>query len=470
MVPNGHSETPRGNAAEHPVATGTPLDPSTGHALGGGQPQTDPDDSQAFEDRVRAIVVGHFATLLEENLFLVASSLGRSEVSLGSSDAPGSVAPSPVTPTVLALDTQGRQVIIDVARVLDEAALLAAMALAGHSANLTRAHLADRYPSGPSDFQRDLAAFYGSIPVSPTTANSAGTRLVIVCGEIHMAVRPALQFLREAGNVVEVIPLTWKTVERVAHQVRMSKEPAAPEPVAPEPTVDEPSEPATSANESSTDTSSIPLPTPTKVAPSALPEAGTQEAVEAPESTLLREHHPISTHHHTPHPEPIQRPVFGSRLAEPLAITNQIALGGSPLARPLPRTQIPRRNSQNQAARPLAERTAALQAAVTGIPAVDLVKGETPEQIFRDLRVLCAEIGSPATLVWVRERRGERHEALLHPSGVIELGNGTRYRNPSKAAMAATGNLGQVDGWAVWRFGEKGPTLAEAWTELYGDE
>jgi len=148
-----------------------------------------------------------------------------------------------------------------------------------------------------------------------------------------------------------------------------------------------------------------------------------------------------------------------------LTITTELPL--RPAAPALPRTRLPRPAADARPSRPLAKKSAALQAAVTGIP-VAAVPEEAEVTIFRDLRVLCAEISAPVPLVWVRERRGERHEALLHPNGVIEVADGARYRNPSTAAAAVSGSFSQVDGWNAWRVGENGPTLAEAWNELYG--
>jgi len=65
------------------------------------------------------------------------------------------------------------------------------------------------------------------------------------------------------------------------------------------------------------------------------------------------------------------------------------------------------------------------------------------------------------TLVWVRERRGQRFSALLRPDGLIELPDGTVLQDPDEAAATLSGVEG-VDGWRAWRLGDGGPTLAEA--------
>lgn len=76
------------------------------------------------------------------------------------------------------------------------------------------------------------------------------------------------------------------------------------------------------------------------------------------------------------------------------------------------------------------------------------------------LAALAADLYEPLPLVWVRHRRGERFEAVLHPDGMLETSDGTRFTDPSRAANAVSGSTA-ADGWRVWRAGESGPTLAE---------
>lgn len=70
--------------------------------------------------------------------------------------------------------------------------------------------------------------------------------------------------------------------------------------------------------------------------------------------------------------------------------------------------------------------------------------------------------GAVATLVWFRERRGQRLHATLRQDGLIELPDGRVHANPNEAAAEAANTEGTVDGWRAWRLGDGGPTLAEA--------
>ena len=65
-------------------------------------------------------------------------------------------------------------------------------------------------------------------------------------------------------------------------------------------------------------------------------------------------------------------------------------------------------------------------------------------------------------LVWVRERRGQRFEAMLRADGLIQLPDGSVFADPDSAAARAAGADGQVDGWRAWHLGAGGPSLAEA--------
>ncbi|WP_265522877.1 hypothetical protein [Oerskovia flava] len=78
-----------------------------------------------------------------------------------------------------------------------------------------------------------------------------------------------------------------------------------------------------------------------------------------------------------------------------------------------------------------------------------------------DLLALAGAIGAPTRLVWSRPRRGQRFEAVLYPDGFIELTDGARFRHPDAAAVAVSGTH-TADGWSVWRLGDGGPSLTDA--------
>lgn len=76
------------------------------------------------------------------------------------------------------------------------------------------------------------------------------------------------------------------------------------------------------------------------------------------------------------------------------------------------------------------------------------------------LAALARTLSTPATLRWFSVRRGIDHTALLTHDGVIVLADGRTFTDPSMAAAAAQ-RAQDVDGWRVWRLGERGATLAE---------
>ncbi|GEK22510.1 hypothetical protein [Cellulomonas xylanilytica] len=79
-----------------------------------------------------------------------------------------------------------------------------------------------------------------------------------------------------------------------------------------------------------------------------------------------------------------------------------------------------------------------------------------------ELATLAKSRRAITTLVWVRERRGQRLLAMLRTDGLIELPTGELHADPDDAASAAVSAENPVDGWRAWRLGEGGPTLAEA--------
>lgn len=85
-----------------------------------------------------------------------------------------------------------------------------------------------------------------------------------------------------------------------------------------------------------------------------------------------------------------------------------------------------------------------------------------PDMPYPELATLAKQRRALVTLVWFRERRGQRLVATLAPDGAVEFADGARFFEPSEAATYAAGTPVEVDGWRAWRLGDGGPTLAEA--------
>ncbi|MEE6273584.1 hypothetical protein V2J56_09520 [Georgenia sp. MJ206] len=80
-----------------------------------------------------------------------------------------------------------------------------------------------------------------------------------------------------------------------------------------------------------------------------------------------------------------------------------------------------------------------------------------------ELRAIAGALDGPAGLVWAGAS-GTRYEATLLLDGRI-LAGGAPFPTPEAAAVAVSGH-DRVDGWEVWRFGDEGPSLAEARAEV----
>ncbi|RPF19762.1 hypothetical protein [Myceligenerans xiligouense] len=110
------------------------------------------------------------------------------------------------------------------------------------------------------------------------------------------------------------------------------------------------------------------------------------------------------------------------------------------------------------------------EAQIPPVPTDESIRANTPglfdEEEDPDLEALARSFGAPTRIVWSRPRRSQHHEAVLHPNGVIELADGGQYRHPDTAATAASGSY-TADGWSVWRVGEQGPSLTEAFQQRF---
>ncbi|WP_425955962.1 hypothetical protein [Xylanimonas sp. McL0601] len=135
------------------------------------------------------VVESHIDGLLGEQIFPVSPGAGPDE------------------PHLLALDASGAPVVVELVARLDEAALSRFLDHAGAAGRMTRGQLAALYRGGPQAFQRDVAEFYDSVPVTRSHGGRAGARLIVICQEADEDVLNAVDFLRQPSMPVEVLRL-----------------------------------------------------------------------------------------------------------------------------------------------------------------------------------------------------------------------------------------------------------------------
>src|SRR5450830_1061769 len=315
-----------------------------------------------------ALVAEHLTSLLGEQLF---------PVRLRHGDAPG--------PHLLALDTTGRPVVIDVVQILDGESLVRALQHAGNAARLSRADLLRTYEGGADRFDADFRDFRDEAPLSAAqTGPLPGARLLLVCAEVDPQVMDAVAFLREPGRQVEVLQIG---VVRGVDGRRY------------------------------VDVSPIVLRQPAR------------RAVEPASPRLVR-----------------QRDAPGDHLAS------------------LP---VQARSTPSHALDPLTAPTPAPVTSAGPPPPANFGGAWTPDVLpgpaaIPALAALVRGRGAVVTLVWFRERRGQRLHATLRHDGLIELPDGRVHASPDDAAADAANAEGAVDGWRAWRLGDGGLTLAEA--------
>ncbi|WP_029291440.1 hypothetical protein [Cellulomonas sp. HZM] len=101
-------------------------------------------------------------------------------------------------------------------------------------------------------------------------------------------------------------------------------------------------------------------------------------------------------------------------------------------------------------------------APVAGPPVLEHAPAGLVDLPHPRLATLAKQRRAVTTLVWLRERRGQRVVATLRHDGLIQTPTGGVFADPSHAAAAAVGASTEVDGWRAWRIGDGGPTLGEA--------
>ncbi|MCR6493349.1 hypothetical protein [Cellulomonas sp. P24] len=405
----------------------------------------------AFEAETQALVSDHLSALLNEHVFPVVRSHG----------APGE-------PQVLALDAHGQPVVAEVVRVLDGESLVRALQHAGATSRLSTDDLARAYTGGAHAFADDLVAFRESLPIAVRNApsRSSGARVVVFCAEVAESVHDAVEFLRQSGRQVEVLVVG---VVR-GHDGRRLLEVS---PLGAPALVRRPTEPASrwvGPGDAFTDAIAydparagarerrLPRPRPDIV--STGPYLGDYQGAGVPtgQHLIVTGQHPLV---------PDAASTGGPPVAEPPGapfVLPQPMPGGAPVRVPAAE-RVPTAERVPVAERvPTAERMASTGAHRERAGDDRGAARERPPRADvpgSPLSAIARELGG-ATLVWVRERRGERFEAHLRSDGTLQLADGKIYLDPDAAARAAIGVERDVDGWRTWRVGEHGPTLAEA--------
>ncbi|RPF27367.1 hypothetical protein [Georgenia muralis] len=327
----------------------------------------------------------------------------------------GTYGATAASPRLTAMDASGQVVTVEVVDRLDSAALVAALSRSGRNADLGWAELSGLYPRGADAFRREWNLFRESMPPRTTP----GPRLVVVAGTVEEEVRPALEVLGDSGVVVHEIAVRRMSNGRQFLEIN-------------------------------------------ELRPDLLEAGGAlltsrERSVEITATARPREYSPDEPGSVSDEPGSTADEPDGAR-DERARVTDGPA-GGQPdeTSGALPRN----RGSE--------ESTPPMGLPVHGAHSDDgatAAGSDGPGDEDREgLVVVAASLGSDTGLVWHQLRRGVRHEAILTADGMIRLPDGATFLDPDAAATAASGR-DDVDGWRVWRFGEAGPTLADARSEL----
>ena len=353
---------------------------------------TQPDDA-SFAAAARAVVSEHLSTLLGEQVVTVA-------------EKPRSTA------DLLALDSSGRPVVVQIMPRLTAPGLLEALDVAGRASRLTRGDLAAKHPGGPDRFHASLREFFDAVPVTRHEGPApGGVRLVIVCADVDAALLPSVEFLRSGAARVQLLHVGLVVGRDGQRLVDVS-----------------PRAEVTAAE--------------VTAARRAVEHALTGAVPVVPSVLSARPVPPVPPVSPVPQPPPDDRDA-----AAPYA----------PVFRDLPPglPALPGRPS-GQPAPGLVQDVSPVLDLMSPPRAPSAVVGP----VSADLAELAGELTQPLTLVWLRHRRGERFEVVLHPDGSLHTQAGVRYADPTWAASAVSGGTAS-DGWRVWRDGDHGRTLAE---------
>jgi hypothetical protein len=388
-----------------------------------------------FLGEVRTLLAEHLGAVVGEPLFPVRARAALPEHT--------------DVPELLALDVTGRPVVLEVAQVVDDGAIVAALRHAGAAARLTTADLARAYHPDPTRFSADYAAFRDQVPFARPAELRYGTRLVLLCSEVAAEAVDTLAAVRGPGWPVRVLQIGVVRGPDGGRLLDVS-------PLASYEQVRRPVEPTSLRLVHGAQTPSTMMPTvqsgalaptaPPALIPTQPPLIPTQPPLTRPVGPVTRPVGPLARPQ-TPMVRPVSpiphSPATLSAVAGPGRHDPHAAiLAAPPAAVPEPFAQLPY----------------SIASSPDGLALDPAVSTEGP---LRELAALAAAVRAPAMLVWVRERRGQRLEATLRTDGMIQLPDGAVFADPDVAAARAVNAEGLVDGWRAWRLGDGGPTLAE---------
>jgi len=439
----------------------------------------------SFAQEVTALLTHHLAAIAGEPLFVVRAR--------GTSDRAD-------LPELLALDSSGRPVVVEVAQVLDDDAIVGALRHGGAAARMTTADLARAYHVDPSRFAVDFAAFREHVPFGAGAGRPAGgVRLLLLCSEVAAEAADTLGYLRAGAHQVDVLQVgVVRGDERRLLEVS---------PLALHEGVRRPVEPTALRLVRSSEAFATAMAYEHERAqglPSGRAKSlptGELRAVTPPERTEPPAPTPIGRRGSVTEPTPLPFRTAGptAQPPEPPADSPRPGGPGRPDVTEWPRDASVPPSASTLEGPPTLTPVAGLRAAVVdgaatrpadgsgappahgappphdaGADAPTPPRGQAvtdappdprrparPDWPYPELAMLAKRRRAVTTLVWVRERRGQRFSALLRSDGLIELPDGTVLPDPDVAAATLSGVEG-VDGWRAWRLGDGGPTLAEA--------
>ena len=415
-----------------------------------------------FLGEVRTLLSEHLPAVVGEPLFPVRSRSSMPEHA--------------DVPELLALDVTGRPVIVEVAQVVDDVAIVDALRHAGAAARLTTSDVARAYHPSPDRFAADYAAFRDQVPFARPAELRHGTRLVLLCSEVAAESVDTLAAVRGPGWPVTVIQVGVVRGPDGRRLLDVS-------PLAEYEAARRPAEPTSLRLVQGAHSGGVPVPVPLDDERPEPPFIPTQPptipgrpsfgrpgaASGRPAATLERPVAPATRPAASTLAALVTAPPRPDRTTSPLTSrATATPFGGRETAPPRTASETsPPPWTTSATAAPWPTAGDGPQPFLDGAPTVSPVSLPggfgylTTSAALPELAQLAATLRAPAPLVWLRVRRGQRLEATLRPDGLIQLADGALFADPDLAAARAAHSEGVVDGWRTWRLGDGGLTLAE---------